>query len=110
MNELITTSSILGALDINKVKTINGDVENIPLTTCYSERKDALNGVILLINDNLLSTCHNAEVTHRVLEVLGQSEEEEEFVSDVLNVAHVSVVCCSERIIHDLKIFVKLFL
>lgn len=96
MNELITTSSILGALHINKVKTIEGDVKNIPLTTCSSERKNALNGVVLLINDNLLSSCHNAEVTHRVLEVLRKSEEEEEFVSDVLNVAHVSVACCSE--------------
>lgn len=102
MNELITTLGILGALYINEVKTIEGDVENIPLTTCYSERKNALNGVVLLINDNLLSSCHNTEVTHRVLEVLRQSEEEEEFVSDVLNVAHVSVVCCSTDIIHEI--------
>jgi hypothetical protein len=110
MNHLETTSGILGALYIYKVKTINSDVENIPLTTCYSERKDALNGVVLLINDNLLSTCHNAEVTHRVLKVLRKSEEEKEFVSDVLNVAHVSVVCCSTEIIHEITNNVKLFL
>jgi hypothetical protein len=110
MNHLETTSGILGALYIYKVKTINSDVENIPLTTCYSERKNALNGVVLLINDNLLSTCHNTEITHRVLKVLGQSKEEEEFVSDVLNVAHVSVACCSDKIIHYLPNNVKLFL
>jgi len=102
VNELITTLGILGALYINEVKTIESDVKNIPLTSCNSERKNTLDGVVFLIYDNLLSSCHDTEVTHRVLEVLRKSEEVEEFVSDVLNVAHVCLVPFVTDIIHEI--------
>ena len=97
---LEVTSSNLGANDVNEVKTIYGDCHHIPLATCHGERKNALYGEVLLINDNRLTTSHYAE------SVNGGGEESDECLSDFL-LGHVSDACCSERIIYDLKIFVK---
>ena len=85
----------LRALDVYEVKTVHRDFKNIPLIACYAQGKDALNRVILLIYNNLLSTCRSVEVINRILKVLGKGEEAEKFVSDVLSVVHVSVMCVS---------------